>query len=153
MYVRCNLLNSDSTRVCVVAIKLLVMNILKRVDHNRFNVRCICVEFCNEAPASGNQLTCEQKNPSIDFVIKVSEFEYSIGLNFSVMPYWLHQLMQILGQIKTGWKDHKSLSSHNISEIIESAFVNQFGENSSGKSFPLVMRHLFWTPESRCTAA
>ena len=152
-YERYDLLNSNSTRVCVVAIKLLVINFLKRVDHNRFNVRCICVDFCNEAPAAGNQLTSEQKNSSIDFVIKVSEFEYSTGLNFSVMTYWLHQLMQMLGQIKTGWKDHKSLSSHAISKITEVSFTQQFGENTSGKSFPPVMRHLIWTPESRCTAA
>ena len=152
-YVRYDLLISDSTRVCVIAVKLLVVNFLKRVDHNRFNIRCICVDFCNEAPAAGSQLSCEQKNSSIDFVIKVSEFEYSTGLNFSVMTYWFHQLMQMLGQIKTGWKDHKSLSSHTIGELKEHAVNSQFGENSSGKGFQPIMRHLIWTPESRCTDA
>ena len=154
-YERCNLLASDSTRVCVLAVKLLVKNFLKRVDHNRFKVRCICVDFCNEAPAAsgGKTLTSEQKNSSIDFVIKISEFEYSTGLNFSVMTYWFHQLMQMLGQIKAGWKDTKSLSSHPINEITEKSFTGQFGENSGLKSFPPVMRHLIWPPESRCNAA
>ena len=123
-YERYDLLTSDSTRVCVIAVKLLVVSFLKRVDHNRFNVRCICVDFCNEAPASsdGNSLTSKQKNSSIDFVIKISEFEYSTGLNFSVMTYWFHQLMQMLGQIKAGWKDEKSLSSHLLSEMHEASF-------------------------------